>query len=177
MMLLLPPYQDNDHNRQRSFIASFHFHLFLHIRIKTLTRSSFFLPTSTPPTRTSLLSSVFWATSIPTLAKSNEKASTSQPSRGSGGGRHRRGPRPHFDIRETPKPYELYGEAPGMDRKDIHIELAQENVLLVSGHVERPYDTASSGFREQVDCKKENETLVCKLRIYTTPSKVSCSFV
>ncbi|KAK4177882.1 HSP20-like chaperone [Triangularia setosa] len=73
----------------------------------------------------------------------DESSTPTQPARGPGGGRHRRGPRPRFDIRETPKSYELYGEVPGMDRKDIHIELTQENVLLIRGHVERPYDTAS----------------------------------
>ncbi|KAK0666648.1 HSP20-like chaperone [Cercophora samala] len=72
----------------------------------------------------------------------DESASTPAPaSRGGGGGRHRRGPRPRFDIRETPKSYELYGEVPGMSRNDIHIELTQENVLLITGHVDRPYDT------------------------------------
>ncbi|KAM7221181.1 HSP20-like chaperone [Rhypophila decipiens] len=55
-------------------------------------------------------------------------------------GRYGRGLYPKFDIRETPEAYELYGEVPGMDRKDIHIELSDTNQLLIRGHAERSYD-------------------------------------
>lgn len=62
-----------------------------------------------------------------------------------GHGRHRRGPRPRFDIRETNAAYELYGELPGFDRKDVHIEMTGENIILIRGHVERPYDIPLPG--------------------------------
>ncbi|KAK4442112.1 HSP20-like chaperone [Podospora aff. communis PSN243] len=71
-----------------------------------------------------------------------------------GHGRHRRGPRPRFDIRETEKAYELYGEVPGAKRKDIHIELTGQNVLVVRGHVDRGYDAPIPGKKQQ---KKEKE--------------------
>ncbi|KAK0735945.1 HSP20-like chaperone [Apiosordaria backusii] len=83
---------------------------------------------------------------------------TSRPAGGGGGGRHRaRGPRPRFDIRETPKSYELYGEVPGIDRKNIHIELTQENVLLIRGHIDRPYETGTSPAAQQKGEEKEKE--------------------
>lgn len=64
-----------------------------------------------------------------------------------GGGRHRRGPRPRFDIRETRDAYELYGEMPGTDRKDVHVELTGQNTLLIWGHVDRGYDAPVRGGR------------------------------
>lgn len=70
-------------------------------------------------------------------------------------GRHRRGPRPRFDIRETKDAYELYGEMPGVDRKDIYIELSSENILQVRGHVERPYDVPLPG-KEKKKQPEEN---------------------
>ncbi|KAK1828686.1 HSP20-like chaperone [Podospora conica] len=62
-----------------------------------------------------------------------------------GHGRHRRGPRPRFDIRETREAYELYGEMPGTDRKDVHVELTGQNTLLIWGHVDRGYDAPVAG--------------------------------
>jgi len=79
----------------------------------------------------------------------------------SGGGRHRRGPRPRFDIRETKDAYELYGEMPGVDRRDIHIQLSGENILEVRGHVERPYEVPlphQGGKKKQHQQQKVGET-------------------
>ncbi|KAK0611953.1 HSP20-like chaperone, partial [Immersiella caudata] len=44
---------------------------------------------------------------------------------------------PRFDIRETKEAYELDGELPGAERKDIHIELTGQNVLVVRGRIDR----------------------------------------
>lgn len=66
-----------------------------------------------------------------------------------GGGRHRRGPRPRFDIRETRDAYELYGEMPGTDRKDVHVELTGQNTLLIWGHVDRGYDAPVAGRQQR----------------------------
>jgi HSP20 family molecular chaperone IbpA len=74
-----------------------------------------------------------------------------------GHGRHRRGPRPRFDIRETKEAYELYGELPGAERKDIHIELTGQNVLVVRGHVERPYEVPLPGKKEGEGEKGEDK--------------------
>jgi len=64
---------------------------------------------------------------------------------GRGHGRHRRGPRPRFDIRETKEAYELYGEIPGAERKDVHIELTGQNMLAIRGHIDRGYDAPIPG--------------------------------
>ncbi|KAK4222539.1 HSP20-like chaperone [Podospora fimiseda] len=91
---------------------------------------------------------------------SNEVQSEDTTQQGRASGRHRRGPRPRFDIRETRDNYELYGELPGVDRKDVHIELTQENVLLIKGHVERPYDKPTAK-AESPDQKKKCDKCVC----------------
>lgn len=73
-------------------------------------------------------------------------------------GRFGRGLYPRFDIRETQDAYELYGEVPGMDRKDIHIELTGINQLLIRGHAERGYDVpATSSKKATVEDEKKAE--------------------
>jgi len=92
--------------------------------------------------------------------QSEEVSQTSRPT-----GRHRRGPRPRFDIRETQDAYELYGELPGVGRKDVHVELTQENVLLIRGHMERPYDKPlapkPASKEESTKQEKKCEDCVC----------------
>lgn len=44
---------------------------------------------------------------------------------------------PRFDVRETKDSYRLDGELPGVDKKDIDIELSDDNVLTIKGHSER----------------------------------------
>ncbi|KAK3363949.1 HSP20-like chaperone [Lasiosphaeria hispida] len=79
---------------------------------------------------------------------------------GRGHGRHRRGPRPRFDIRETEKAYELYGEVPGADRKNIHIELTGQNVLVIHGHIDRGYDAPDPGKKNSAkDKRKEGDSV------------------
>ncbi|KAK0738049.1 HSP20-like chaperone, partial [Schizothecium vesticola] len=73
---------------------------------------------------------------------------------GGGHGRHRRGPRPRFDIRETRDAYELYGEMPGTDRKDVHVELTGQNTLMIWEHVDRGYDAPVGGRQEGQGKKK-----------------------
>lgn len=75
-------------------------------------------------------------------------------------GRNRRGVNPRFDIRETKDAYELYGEVPGADRSDIHIELTEPNMLLIYGRVDRDYALAPGSEEEgteQGEKKKEGE--------------------
>ncbi|KAK3388706.1 HSP20-like chaperone [Sordaria brevicollis] len=80
-------------------------------------------------------------------------------SAGGGGrwGRNRRGVNPRFDIRETKDAYELYGELPGAERSDIHIELTEPNTLLIYGRVDRDYAPAPGGEEEGREEKKEEE--------------------
>ncbi|KAK4182703.1 HSP20-like chaperone [Podospora australis] len=97
--------------------------------------------------------------------QSEEKAE----GRPQGGGRHRRGPRPRFDIRETKDAYELYGEVPGIERKNVHVELTQQNVLLIKGYIERPYDiprpkkggASASGSEEKKSAEKNCDACEC----------------
>lgn len=71
-------------------------------------------------------------------------------SAGGGGrwGRNRRGVNPRFDIRETKDAYELYGELPGAEREDVHIELTEPNTLLIYGRVDRDYAPVPGGEEE-----------------------------
>lgn len=50
-----------------------------------------------------------------------------------------RGFQPKFDVREIKNAYELHGELPGLDRKDVNIEFSDPHTLVVSGHVEHEY--------------------------------------
>jgi HSP20 family molecular chaperone IbpA len=57
---------------------------------------------------------------------------------------HRRGTKlasfnPRFDVRETETTYELYGEIPGVDRKDVSIEFTEPQTMTIHGRVERNY--------------------------------------
>lgn len=52
---------------------------------------------------------------------------------------------PKFDVREHKEAYELLGELPGIDQKDIHIEFSDSSTLTVKGHVERSDSYGSGG--------------------------------
>ncbi|KAI1820798.1 30 kDa heat shock protein [Xylaria intraflava] len=54
---------------------------------------------------------------------------------------------PRFDVRETEQNYELHGELPGIEKKDINIEFSDAQTIVVSGKVERSYTegTAPAG--------------------------------
>lgn len=52
---------------------------------------------------------------------------------------------PKFDVRENKEGYELLGELPGIDQKDIHIEFSDSSTLTVKGHVERSDSYGSDG--------------------------------
>ena len=61
---------------------------------------------------------------------------------------------PKFDVKETKEAYELHGELPGVDQKNVNIEWTDNNTLTISGkheHVreegQRP--TAIEGGEEQ----------------------------
>jgi len=45
--------------------------------------------------------------------------------------------RPKFDVRELKDSYELHGELPGIDQKDVNIEFVDPHTLVITGHVER----------------------------------------
>ena len=48
---------------------------------------------------------------------------------------------PKFDVREHKDTYELQGELPGLDQKDVHIEFADPHTLVIKGRTEREYSS------------------------------------
>jgi len=45
--------------------------------------------------------------------------------------------RPKFDVRELKDSYELHGELPGVDQKDMNIEFVDPHTIVITGRVER----------------------------------------
>ena len=52
---------------------------------------------------------------------------------------------PKFDVREHKESYELQGELPGLEQRDVHIEFADPHTLVIKGHVEREYSSEGAG--------------------------------
>lgn len=44
--------------------------------------------------------------------------------------------RPKFDVKENKESYELHGELPGLEQKNVNIEWADGNTLTISGRTE-----------------------------------------
>jgi HSP20 family molecular chaperone IbpA len=64
---------------------------------------------------------------------------------GKGQGRHGRLQvfSPKFDVCETDDAYELYGELPGIDKKDVRVEFTEPQNLVIHGRVERTYSSGN----------------------------------
>ncbi|KAI9787826.1 MAG: hypothetical protein M1816_007393 [Peltula sp. TS41687] len=60
-----------------------------------------------------------------------------------------RGFQPKFDVRETKEAYELHGELPGIDQKDISIEFSDPTTLVIKGRVEREYSAGGPEGQQQ----------------------------
>jgi len=72
---------------------------------------------------------------------------------GEGQGRHRSQLKtfnPKFDVKELADSYELHGELPGIEQKDVEIEFTDASTLTVKGRSERSYTqgTPPAGFVE-----------------------------
>lgn len=80
----------------------------------------------------------FGGISVPTLLRLLVDAEPQQTGRTTGQ-RAVRGFQPKFDLFETKESYELYGELPGIDQKDISVEFIDPTSLVIKGHVERAY--------------------------------------
>ncbi|KAI1761189.1 small heat shock protein [Hypoxylon sp. FL1150] len=50
---------------------------------------------------------------------------------------------PKFDLRETENNYELHGELPGIEKKDVHLEFTDPQTIVVRGRVERSYSSGT----------------------------------
>jgi HSP20 family protein len=46
---------------------------------------------------------------------------------------------PKFDVKELTEAYELHGELPGIDQKDVEIEFTDTQTLTIKGRTERKY--------------------------------------
>ncbi|PVH69630.1 HSP20-like chaperone [Cadophora sp. DSE1049] len=70
------------------------------------------------------------------------------------GGRHYRSHlkafTPKFDVKETAQAYELYGELPGIEQKDVEIEFTDQQTLTIKGRTEHSFTkgTPPAGFVE-----------------------------
>jgi len=50
---------------------------------------------------------------------------------------------PKFDVKEEERSYELHGELPGIEQKDVEIEFTDAQTLSVRGKIEREYHTSN----------------------------------
>jgi len=50
---------------------------------------------------------------------------------------------PKFDVKELPQAYELHGEFPGIEQKDIDIEFTDAQTLTIRGRTERSYTSGT----------------------------------
>jgi len=52
---------------------------------------------------------------------------------------------PKFDVRETSDAYQLDGELPGINQKDVDIEFTDPQTLVIKGRTEREYHSPEAG--------------------------------
>ncbi|KAH7402058.1 HSP20-like chaperone [Phaeosphaeria sp. MPI-PUGE-AT-0046c] len=77
---------------------------------------------------------------------------------------------PKFDVKETQDAYELHGELPGVEQKDVNIEWSDSNTLTVSGrheHVreegqrpERFIDNGEIGQQKKIEYERAKQPSV-----------------
>lgn len=71
---------------------------------------------------------------------------------------------PKFDVKETKSGYELHGELPGIEQKDINIEWTNHNTLTISGRHEHAREEAHAPASESNESpapkKLENQPIV-----------------
>jgi HSP20 family protein len=69
---------------------------------------------------------------------------------------------PRFDVRETKEAYELSGELPGIEQKDINIEWQGSDTLTISGRTEHRSErgTPPKGFIEGEDKNQSHQPTV-----------------
>jgi HSP20 family molecular chaperone IbpA len=66
---------------------------------------------------------------------------------------------PKFDVKETKDTYELHGEFPGIEQKDINIEWTDGNTLTISGRTESHHEEGRrpQGFIEEGDADNKKK--------------------
>jgi len=62
---------------------------------------------------------------------------------------------PKFDVKEGKDAYELHGELPGIEQKDVEIEFTDAHTLTIKGRTERSYTSGAppAGFVEDAPAK------------------------
>ena len=68
------------------------------------------------------------------LAPTSERAARHQ---------HRRSFTPRFDVREVGSSYELQGELPGIEQKDLDIEFVDDKTLVIRGKTVREHEASN----------------------------------
>ncbi|RWA09752.1 hypothetical protein EKO27_g5349 [Xylaria grammica] len=84
---------------------------------------------------------------------------------------------PRFDMRETEQNYELHGELPGVEKKDVDIEFSDPQTIVIRGNVERTYtagtppaDTHSNkSFQATVEDEKEEGDAAASAAVVESP--------
>jgi len=61
---------------------------------------------------------------------------------------------PKFDVKETADSYELHGELPGIEQKDVEIEFTDAQTLVIHGHTERSYTKGNPPTGMSIEGKK-----------------------
>ncbi|KAI6250154.1 heat shock protein [Erysiphe necator] len=64
---------------------------------------------------------------------------------------------PKFDVKEVSDSYELYGELPGIDQKDIDIEFTDSSTITISGHTVRSH-TEGQPPRDLIENKSSSDS-------------------
>ena len=67
---------------------------------------------------------------------------------------------PKFDVVEVKDAYRLHGELPGLDQKDISIEFADQNTLVVKGRTEAHYERSEPDEGEKGTTGASHKTTV-----------------
>ncbi|PMD24599.1 HSP20-like chaperone [Hyaloscypha hepaticicola] len=63
---------------------------------------------------------------------------------------------PRFDVTEIDNAYELYGELPGIEQKDITIEFSDAQTLVIKGKTERQSDKVEAPQAEATPAAEDN---------------------
>ena len=78
--------------------------------------------------------------------------------------------RPKFDVRELKGSYELQGELPGIDQKDINIEFVDPHTLVITGRIER---SASQGNAASITGDKPSRSITAATDKSTSSRKAT----
>jgi len=65
--------------------------------------------------------------------------------------------RPKFDVKETKDYYELHGELPGLEQKNVNIEWTDGNTLTISGRTEHRHEEGTRPTAEDVSESSSND--------------------